>query len=83
MITSEEQYELLECFGRCAGIRSSSAARSASTAPGLSPGEPWNRDYRISAETGLVTSETVPAFRATGPRLKRGGLRLAHVGSDE
>lgn len=33
----------------------------------------------LTTETGLVTSETVPAFRATGPDLERGGLRLAHV----
>jgi PII-like signaling protein len=31
----------------------------------------------ITDETGLVTSELVPAFRATGPELERGGLRLA------
>jgi PII-like signaling protein len=31
----------------------------------------------LTDETGLVTSEMVPAFRATGPRLTRGGLRLA------
>lgn len=31
----------------------------------------------LTDETGLVTSETVPAFRATGPDLARGGLRLA------
>ena len=31
----------------------------------------------LTGETGLVTSEMVPAFRATGPRLERGGLRLA------
>jgi len=36
---------------------------------------------RITDETGLVTSEIVPAFRATGPdRLERGGLRLAELG---
>jgi PII-like signaling protein len=33
----------------------------------------------LTDETGLVTSETVPAFRATGPDLQRGGLRLARV----
>ncbi|MBV9943551.1 MAG: DUF190 domain-containing protein [Solirubrobacterales bacterium] len=33
----------------------------------------------VTRETGLVTSEMVPAFRATGPALNRGGLRLAHV----
>jgi PII-like signaling protein len=32
---------------------------------------------RLTAETGLVTSEMVPAFRATAPSLQRGGLRLA------
>jgi PII-like signaling protein len=31
----------------------------------------------LTDETGLVTSELVPAFRATGPHLRRGGLRLA------
>jgi len=31
----------------------------------------------LTDETGLVTSELVPAFRATGPELERGGLRLA------
>ena len=31
----------------------------------------------LTDETGLVTSELVPAFRATGPGLEQGGLRLA------
>ena len=31
----------------------------------------------ITSETGLVTSEMVPAYRATGPGLQRGGTRLA------
>jgi len=31
----------------------------------------------LTDETGLVTSELVPAFRATGPDLERGGLRLS------
>lgn len=31
----------------------------------------------LTAGTGLVTSEMVPAFRATGPTLEHGGLRLA------
>ena len=31
----------------------------------------------LTDETGLVTSELVPASRATGPGLERGGLRLA------
>jgi PII-like signaling protein len=33
----------------------------------------------LTHETGLVTSEIVPAFRATGPGLERGGLRLAEL----
>jgi PII-like signaling protein len=32
---------------------------------------------QVTADTGLVTSEIVPAFRATGPGLRHGGLRLA------
>ncbi len=32
----------------------------------------------LTDETGLVTSEMVPAFRATSGELTRGGLRLAH-----
>jgi PII-like signaling protein len=31
----------------------------------------------LTTETGLVTSEQVPALRATGPDIARGGLRLA------
>jgi PII-like signaling protein len=31
----------------------------------------------ITDEAGLVTSEMVPAFRATGPQLEHGGLHLA------
>jgi PII-like signaling protein len=31
----------------------------------------------LTAETGLVTSEIVPAYRASAPGLTRGGLRLA------
>lgn len=31
----------------------------------------------LTDETGLVTSELVPAFRASGPDVERGGLRLA------
>jgi PII-like signaling protein len=31
----------------------------------------------LTAETGLVTSEMVPAFRATGPGLVEGGLELS------
>jgi PII-like signaling protein len=34
---------------------------------------------RLTDETGLVTSEMVPAFRATGPELERGGLDLARL----
>jgi PII-like signaling protein len=33
----------------------------------------------LTDETGLVTSEMVPAFRATGPGLERGGFELAHL----
>lgn len=32
----------------------------------------------LTDETGVVTSETVPAARSTGPDLTRGGLALAH-----
>jgi PII-like signaling protein len=35
----------------------------------------------LTAETGLVTSEIVPAYRASAPGLERGGLRLARPGS--
>jgi PII-like signaling protein len=35
---------------------------------------------RVTNRTGLVTSEVVPAFRATGPNLTSGGLRLAELG---
>jgi len=31
----------------------------------------------VTADAGLVTSETVPAYRATGPGLREGGLRMA------
>jgi PII-like signaling protein len=33
----------------------------------------------LTDETGLVTSEMVPAFRATGPDMKLGGLRRARL----
>ena len=33
----------------------------------------------LTHQTGLVTSEMVPAFRATGPTVTRGGLRLARL----
>jgi PII-like signaling protein len=33
-----------------------------------------------TAETGLVTCESVPALRASGPGVERGGLRLARPG---
>lgn len=36
---------------------------------------------RITNETGLVTSELVPAFRATAGERTRGGLRLAQPGA--
>jgi PII-like signaling protein len=34
---------------------------------------------RVTPERGLITSEIVPAFRATGPEITRGGLRLASL----
>ena len=34
----------------------------------------------LTDETGLVTSEQVPALRAAGPGIARGGLRLADPG---
>jgi PII-like signaling protein len=34
----------------------------------------------LTAERGLVTSEIVPAFRARGPGIRRGGLELAPRG---
>lgn len=37
----------------------------------------------ITNKTGLVTSEMVPAFRATGPDVKRGQLGLAQLGQDQ
>jgi hypothetical protein len=37
---------------------------------------------RLTGEAGLVTSEIVPAFRATGPELERGGLELAKFDFD-
>lgn len=33
----------------------------------------------LTTETGLVTSEMVPAYRATGPDIERGGLKLARL----
>lgn len=36
----------------------------------------------LTDETGLVTSEMVPAYRAVGPNLQRGGLRLADLTGD-
>lgn len=35
----------------------------------------------LTDETGLVSSELVPALRATGPGIEHGGLRLARLGS--
>jgi PII-like signaling protein len=34
---------------------------------------------RLTSQTGLVTSEMVPAFRATGSGITRGALELAHL----
>lgn len=39
----------------------------------------WEVIDEITAEAGLVTSEMVPAFRAVGPGMARGGLRLARL----
>jgi PII-like signaling protein len=33
----------------------------------------------VTDEAGVVTSEMVPAYRATGPGVRRGGLRLARL----
>jgi PII-like signaling protein len=33
----------------------------------------------VTGDSAVVTSEMVPAFRATGPELRRGGLRLARL----
>jgi PII-like signaling protein len=38
---------------------------------------------QLTAKTGLVTSEMVPAFRATGPQLRYGGLELARLQVDD
>jgi PII-like signaling protein len=37
----------------------------------------------LTDETGLVTSEMVPAFRSTGPGVEEGGLRLASWSAGE
>jgi PII-like signaling protein len=37
----------------------------------------------LTSRAGLVTSEVVPAFRATGPNLTHGGLQLATLDSDD
>jgi hypothetical protein len=37
---------------------------------------------QLTQATGLVTSEMVPAFRATGPNLAHGGLELARFAGD-
>ncbi len=39
----------------------------------------WEVIDELTDEAGLVTSETVPAFRAVGPGISAGGLRLASV----
>lgn len=39
----------------------------------------WGVIDALIAEAGLVTSEMVPAFRAVGPGLASGGLRLARL----
>lgn len=37
----------------------------------------WDVVDEVTAEAGLVTSEVVPAFQASGPGVQTGGLRLA------
>jgi PII-like signaling protein len=39
----------------------------------------WEVIDEVTDETGLVTSEMVPAFRAVGPEIQRGGLKLARL----
>jgi PII-like signaling protein len=39
----------------------------------------WEVIDEVTDETGLVTSEMVPAFQAVGPKMQRGGLRLARL----
>ncbi len=39
----------------------------------------WHVIDEVTDETGLVTSELVPAFQAVGPQIRRGGLRLARL----
>jgi PII-like signaling protein len=41
----------------------------------------WDMIDELTDEAGLVTSETVPAFRAVGPGISTGGLRLARPGA--
>lgn len=40
----------------------------------------WRVIDEVTDETGLVTSELVPAVQAVGPGIRRGGLRLAERG---
>jgi PII-like signaling protein len=40
----------------------------------------WRVIDEVTDETGLVTSELVPAFHAVGPEIRTGGLRLSHLG---
>lgn len=42
----------------------------------------WPIVDELTAEAGLVTSEIVPAFRAVGPGISSGGLRLADLHPD-
>lgn len=39
----------------------------------------WRVIDEVTDETGLVTSELVPAFHAVGPAIRQGGLRLARL----
>jgi hypothetical protein len=40
----------------------------------------WEIVDELTDPAALVTSEIVPAVRATGPEIQRGGLRLAKHG---
>lgn len=43
----------------------------------------WRVIDEVTDEAGLVTSETVPAFQAVGPAIRRGGLSLALLDGGE
>jgi len=39
----------------------------------------WRVIDEVTDETGLVTSELVPAFQAVGSEIRTGGLRLSRL----